>query len=292
MIIKTDYEEEVNDTSHYIEGVPRVSDVVSFIFPFEWEWKDRYLNWLWINKIDQDDYLTEAQVVWTFVHKQVENFIKWKDFDRDHPFINIHSNEIQHWASFVLRELMWEHELHTEQYILDDKYRYQWTCDLVRIDEVNKRVWIYDWKTWWIAKKRWNLPNNYKKPYDKIKKVALQLSLYAEYYRKQGYDVMGLYVVWLHTTWAYPFELDIYSKEEIDDILGKWKELLPTPPSNILLHLDRENMQVRVNTNIGWIAYTNAEIILEREDCEWLTFEEKIEEAIKLQKFLVSKYQE
>ncbi len=294
-MIKTqiDYEEEIDDVSRYIEWVPRVSDVVSFIFPFEWDWKNRYLKWLDLHWVDQDEYLLEAQQVGTFVHKQIENFIKWIDFNRKDKLLKLHSKEITHWASFIMKELMSSTlELRTEQYIIDSCFRYQWTADLVVIDEINKTVEIYDWKTWWIAKKKWELKNEYKKPYDKIKKVALQLSLYAEYYRKLWYTIKWLYVVWLHETWAYKFSLDIYNGSSIDELLKNWNKKQDTEklPQDILLHINRELMQVRVNTNIKWMAYTNAEIVLEAQDCEGMTFEEKIEEAIRLQKELVSKY--
>ena len=61
-------------------------------------------------------------------------------------------------------------------------------------------------------------------------------------------------------------------------------------PEYMTLKINKEKMEVTVNTNLKWKAYTNAQIILWHQDCEWMTEEEKIDHAIKLQKYLIEKY--
>lgn len=204
--------------SKYIDWIPRVSDIVSFKYPFEWNAKERYLKWLNINGIPEWEYLFEAQIIWTFVHAQIE---RGKP-EKDNPLFLLHKNEILFWLE-KLKELKKLGKVHKEMYILDYKKRYQWTIDLVIINEKKKVVYIYDWKTWWIAKKKWWLKNEYKKPYDKIKKVALQLSLYAEYFRRLWYNIEAIAVEWLHNTWCYEYELDLYTSREINKIIKEYE---------------------------------------------------------------------
>lgn len=291
----------------YLEGIERVSNIVSFVYPFEGDWKDRYLNWLadkvsqkykrWFS-IPEKDYLEEAQNVWTFVHNQIENFVDSIPLEMDNPLFEKHKNEISYWIKFVLSLEEWT--LLTEQVIRDHKNRYQWTIDLVRIDEKNKKVWLYDWKTWWIAKKRWNywdedrqkwtVPNKIKKPYDKLIKVRLQLSLYAEYYRNLWYEIWGIYCVWLHEDMAIDYKFKVTSSWDIDELLKDFYSRKKSLPRDMTLDVNIEEMQVRVNTPLAGVAYTNAEIVLGDADLEGKTPEEKIDEAIRLQKLLVSKY--
>lgn len=217
-----DYEEELKETSKYKDWVPRVSDIVSSVYPFEWDNKDRYIKWLELNNIPEEEYLLEAQIVWTFVHSQIEKYVLWFDYDHTYELYPKHMQEIASGSAFVNKIRADWYELFPEYYILDEKWRYQWTSDLVCINEEQKTVRIYDWKTWWIAKKRWGLPNNVKKPYDKIKKVALQLSLYVDYFRKKWYTVDLISVVWLHETWAYEYKLELYSTEDLDEIIDNF----------------------------------------------------------------------
>lgn len=243
MVLKN-YEEEVKEISKYKEWIPRVSDVVSFIYPFEWDNKERYIKWLELNNIPEEDYLSEAQLVWTFVHSQIERYILWFDYNHVDELFPKHIQEIVSGSAFVNKIRADWYELFPEYYILDSQWRYQWTSDLVAINEQEKKVRIYDWKTWWIAKKRWWLPNNVKKPYDKIKKVAIQLSMYAEYWRKEWYTIDLISVVWLHETGAYEYTLELASSEYIDELilLYKWKE------NTKVVEIDWNNLFINYNT--------------------------------------------
>jgi hypothetical protein len=47
----------------YISIIPRVSNIISFIFPFEGNGRERYEGWLKKNNINQEEYLEEANAV-------------------------------------------------------------------------------------------------------------------------------------------------------------------------------------------------------------------------------------
>jgi hypothetical protein len=320
--------------SWYKEWIPRVSNIVSFVYPFKWENKWRYLEWVYkviweqikytgeystekaqelskefpdfIWKYDiwkiiecEEVYLKEAQNVWTFVHQIMEDYIAWKwiwETKKGKWLYKKHKDVIHWWLEYIdqLKEKYIEEDwwkFVAEPVLLDKYNRFQWSSDLVLVNDKFKKVIIKDWKTFWIAKARWNLPNTYRKPYDKIKKWALQFSLYAEVYRQKWYDIEWIHLVYLHETGAYEYELDLYSTDDINNILEKYIRRDELLPPNIDLFFKYEPMKVEINTVIPEQAYSNARIIMEDQDLQnWKSMEENIEEAIRLQKYLISKY--
>lgn len=310
----------------YIKWIPRVSNIVSYKFPFFGDWKKRYLEWVYKSLKDQikfdwdlyreksikllkefpdlnchnlwhliqceETYLTEAQIVWTFVHEIMENYILWND-------ILYHNyTEVIEWGLRYIDQIK---EKYTEEEgrrfvaepVVSDKHgRWQWSCDVAIINDEKKKVVIKDWKTFWIAKKRFGLPNTYRKPYDKIKKGALQFSLYAETYRQKGYEIESVDLVYLHETGAYEYNLDLYSTEDINSLLERYMtrdSLLPTDISLIFKY--NPNMRVEIQTVIPEEAYSRASITLDSTDVDkFKNPEEAIEAGIKLQKYLLSKY--
>ena len=268
----------------YKDWIDRVSNIVSFVYPFDGYTKNQYLQWLKKNGIDESDYMAEACDVGTFIHLQMENAIRNIELDKEHYLYNEHKNEIEYGLECLslMRIVWWNHKLMTEVVIRDKYDRYQWTIDLVRIDEKNKKVWIYDWKTWWIAKKKFNLPNAHKKPYDKIKKVGLQLSLYAEYYRQKGYSIEWLSVLRLHESGYYEYETKIYSMKEIDKILldYSWKTkewILINNISDMIIELRKPTEQY---------GYVNVTIDMYKEE-SGKTVETLIDEWINAIKYVV-----
>lgn len=159
-----------SSTGRYKKNIPRVSNIVEFHFPFEWEDKMRFLNWLADYKIKPEEYMEEASSWWTYVHKALEDYLDWKEFKwRKYEWF------VRAWIRFI--EEFWIVKIYTEHYICT-KY-FQWTIDLVAEDK-DWNIWLLDWKTYWLAKtKFWLWGWAYKKPYSKLKKAALQLSLYA-----------------------------------------------------------------------------------------------------------------
>lgn len=217
----------------YVKGVARVSNIVSFVFPFEGNGKERYLSWLADDvkpehkrgyAICPKMYMKEAQDVGTFIHLQMENKIKGKPINKRNPFYKAHKEEIVAWIAHIdaLNDKYGDSGWQTEVVMREENNLFQGTIDLVRVDEKTKTVFLYDWKTYWIAKKRWNLPNKYKKQTDKYKKLALQLSLYAYTWKQKGYKIGWIYWLYLHETGCYETELKLYTNSEIEEILGSF----------------------------------------------------------------------
>lgn len=273
----------------YIEWVERVSNIISFLHPFEWtEAQIRYRQWLTKNKIKEEDYMSEACNAWTFIHKQMELWVENKPLEFDSPFFEPNRKEILDGLSFLWK--LFHKELRSEVVVHDNKLRYQWTIDLLEIDEEKKEVSLYDFKTWGIAKKKFWLPSPFRKPYSKMEKTAEQLSFYAETYRQKWYTIKKIAVVWLHQSGCYVYDLPLLDSLEINKILDDFT-LSKTPlPEDMSLYYNSKEMKIRINTNINWVAYTNAEIELDHTDFPDLTPEQRIDEAIKMQKLLASKY--
>jgi hypothetical protein len=205
----------------YIEWIPRVSRIVSHVFPFEGPWREHYEIWLRKNNITPDEYLDEANSTWTFIHNQIERKIKKRKLETDNPLFLLHKDEIEWWIAFVeeLKKTLRWWKFIPEYYVIDAAERYQWTVDLVVINEKKKKAMVFDWKTYWIAKKKFNLPNNYKKDYWKLSKVELQLSLYANTLVQQWYEVEMICAVILHQSWTYNYPLSLREQDKIDAVI-------------------------------------------------------------------------
>jgi len=242
-----------------MDGITRVSKIVEFVYPFEWEGKQRYLDWLADNvpekrkrgfSIEEDEYMKEAQDVGTFVHLQMENKINWDNQDVDNELYTLHENEIKHWLDYLdtLKEEWWE--FLTEIYVKDNDDRYQGSIDVVLVHHKKKLIKLFDWKTWGIAKKRYNLPNKYTKPYSKLKKLSLQLSLYAYTYIQKWYTIEWIYGVWLHDTWAYEYKVPLIPTKDLDDILLRFliKDNIADIPDLII---NIENMIIEIQSPTG-----------------------------------------
>lgn len=300
----------------YKEWIARVSNIVSHAFPFDWTYADeQFRKWLaddvpekrkrWF-AVDHKEYMGEASVVWTFIHLQMEKVVKKEDLDEEDELYSKHRKEIEQWAIYY-NDLVEEHGSRRalpEAIVRDKDNKYQWTADLVLINDEIKEVKIYDTKSWGVAKKRWKMPNEaidkktwkVKRDLGRFKKVALQLSLYWETYRQKWYTIGGIYVVWLHEEWCFEFslssedfprqksnEIRIWSTEEIDKLLLSYKEA-----EKIKEQLAIANAEIIFNPNSIMIfeirvpteayAYVNVTIDMYQEK-DGKTIEEKIDEA-------------
>ena len=197
-----------NSPSNYIPNLPRVSAIVEWVYPFIGESKDRFHGWLERNNISLEAYIKEASEGGTYVHKAMEDYgncvpFKWRKY-----------------RSIVLSGINWHKDYSpiknkSEVYVKCKEY--QWTLD--RLCSINWEWWIIDFKSYGLAKAKFKLPNVYKKPYDKLKKARLQLSLYN---RALGYKYK-LAVVEL-TPDGYHFHvLEQLPKEELDELLLLYK---------------------------------------------------------------------
>lgn len=232
--------------SGYKKWIARVSDIVSFIYPFEGEWKTRYLEWLKRVGVEEDLYLSTAQNTWTYIHQVMEDYVNDKPLSRNLDDSSVVRATIDWWLKYIdsikkkyTAKKWWK--LVAEPVLRDEKNRYQWSSDLVLVNKRKKQIIIIDRKTFGVAKSFFNLPNKYKKPYSKIKKGALQFSLYWETYKQKGYDVIDLILVYLHEDWAYPYSLEQHTTEEIEAILTAY-ELSNQTLWDILIKLNLDQM--------------------------------------------------
>lgn len=61
---------------NYKPGIPRVSQIVSHFYPFIGEPMERFKLWLSKNGVEYDDYMKEASEGGTYVHNQLEQYVK------------------------------------------------------------------------------------------------------------------------------------------------------------------------------------------------------------------------
>lgn len=208
--------DEENNNEWYLEWIPRVSNLVSYIYPFKWtEDERRYINWLIDKWIDKDEYLWWANELWTFVHKQLEQHSLWKKIDKKNKLYKEVNKLIDNGIMF-LRGVS---DIKNEVYLSDD--RIQGTTDIIY------RYWwklcLWDYKTYWVVKRRYWLDNKFKVDTGKRKKVQLQLSFYAYLYEKiYNEKIEEIHLVYLHDEWYKIITLDIIPKEEIEKIIDDY----------------------------------------------------------------------
>ena len=148
-----------------------------------------------------------ASESWTEIHLSLEKFIKWIEYVPKFP------SYTNAWIAFL--EEYNVSNIETEKYILTD--RYQWTTDMVW--DIWWKKWVLDWKTFWITKSiLWIVSSwKYRKPYDKLKKASLQLSLYA-----YALWISHIWVIEL-MDWEYRFhKLKRIKDWELDKILDNY----------------------------------------------------------------------
>ena len=196
----------MNQPKNYRLDLPRVSKIVESIYPFEWEAKSRFLDWLRKLNIDVDDYMDEASIWWTYIHKAMEVYWLTKKWTW-RKYKNIIASWIQFYKDFNVKVIA------NEVYIVCEDY--QWTLDCIA--DIDWEEYIIDWKSYWLAKEKFWLPNNYRKPYDKLKKARLQLSLYN---RTFGYKYK-LAVVELTNSGYYFHIIEQIPPNELEEIINK-----------------------------------------------------------------------
>lgn len=197
-----------NSPSNYAKNLPRVSAIVEYFYPFNWNARQRFYDWLLANDVDVNDYMKEASEGWTYVHKALEDYSNWKEFKW-----RKYKEMVEAWIQFIKDSKL--STIHTEHYIRTEDY--QGTIDLVA--EIDWKKWIVDFKTYWLAKyKFWLTIPPYKKPYDKLKKARLQLSLYAH-----AISIENIWVLELTNDWYHFHELELIPKETIDKMVFEFK---------------------------------------------------------------------
>lgn len=279
----------------YKQGVPRVSNIVSFKFPFEWtDWERRYLSWLKKVWVDENLYLQKAQTIWTYIHKCMEDYVNGEVVILA-EYNEVVSKTIQLGFKYIdeLRSEFWkEYNFVAEPVLMDKEERYQGSSDLVLVHKTKKKVIIIDWKSFGISKSfflvkgtKKPLPNKYKKPYDKIKKGRLQFSLYWETYKQKWYEVEDLILVYLHEDWAYPYSLEQIKTEELNTIL---KEFSVNSKQWNSKHLFNNNFMYEIEILEPTKTYGNVKI---KAEINPLNDDEKevVENLIKKAKYVANK---
>lgn len=211
-----------NNNEWYDMSLPRVSNIVSFIYPFEWEDKKRYLEWLKKIWTTEEEYLWWANELWTFIHNQMENHILWKKIDKKNPLYLEVKEEIRNWIKYLNELIASWYKLLSEVYLIDWEKRYQWTSDLILIKEND--IIIADFKSYWVVKKRYWLPNKDVIDKSKREKVRLQLSLYARayLYHNPHYKCRSVKLIYIHSNLIREYDMEIIPKEEINIIIDRY----------------------------------------------------------------------
>ena len=271
----------------YTKWVPRVSTIVSFVYPFIWtEYEKCYLQWLSKHNIDEKEYIDKACSVWTFIHKCLEDKLNSIVTNKKTLLYTKYKKTITNWIDYIntLQKKYKNDTFISEPFIIDKNKRYQWSVDLVREDKKNKQVFIYDYKTWWIARADYWLKNKYSKPYSKLKKVSLQMSLYCETYRQKWWTIWWIYAVWLRKDKYVEYKLDIIETKELDTILKNFNNS-QTLHFNINDNKDMYEIEILEPTKIYWNIKVKVDM---NKVTNWKTPEEILIWAIKLAKYIAN----
>lgn len=257
---------------NYIEWVTRVSSLVEHLYPFEGtEWERRYKSWLKSKWIAEPEYIAEACDVGTFIHLQMEHKVLGNPLDVADDLYSKHRNEIDNWLDFM--DSYKFTDMQTEIYCRDKHNRYQGSIDFLWTSPEGKKVLI-DWKTWGIAKKRYWLPNKTTKPYDKLKKVALQMSLYA----KALWNIDEIWVVWLHDEGAFVYKLELVEDSSLEELI----ESHQNKDLEIIIKKDKMDLPIEVEILLPTEQYGNVKIKLDLGKVDnWKTDKEVIDALIK-----------
>lgn len=273
----------------YLAWIDRVSSIVSFKFPFEWNSRMRYQNWLNNLWITEEDYWLTATEWWTEIHKALEDYVLGNKIPN--KILNKHKDEIE-WAIRYIDWLIAEYpevDWRTEVYLRDEHNRYQGTVDLVRVNEKTKEVWIYDYKSYEVAKrkywiktkellKNWSLP----KPTDKLTKVSLQMSLYAKVFEQLWYKVRWIYLVWVHKEWTFEYKADLWTNNELEKLLIEYKFKWN---NNMTI-----KYPLKIHLQTAPITYSNISVELDLSDIPEWEREFAVNEAVEIQKKLHLNY--
>lgn len=291
----------------YKEGIERVSNVVDFVFPFDWQDERRYEDWLKEKWIDKGEYLQAAQEMWTVVHNAIEDYIEeWMEVL---PLYNQEVREEIDAGVEYIRSLSIKN-IETERYIRDSKDIYQWTCDLL-ITHNDGRVTLEDWKTWWICQKRWDQISEKKLQKDglpaiatkKRKKVQLQMSLYAKALKEEeGIIVDEIVLLFLYKDKMRRVVLDIIPDEEINTILTDFIEEKTNTtlnvnilPANTKIDMSDIDSPLKITIQTAPVSYSMAKVEVDLWKLDnWKTAEEVINEACgvheKIHNYIKGKY--
>lgn len=269
----------------YWKWVTRVTEIVSFVFPFKWtDWEARYKKWLADKGIEEKEYMQAAQELWTFIHNNIENYINWKEVDTSSPLYNECKKEIDsaiEWLSIISPE-----EIYPEVFVKEKNLICNWTIDLLY-----KKDWKWrlgDWKNFWKAKQRWGLTHSPLVPTAKKKKVGIQMNIYAYILRQAGIIVEAIELLSLTDEGLKIVELEIMTDKEIETIFlafqrrGEWLTI------NNMTDNIKAPLEIRIQT--APVAYSAIEVKLNLWKLDGITPEDALNELIRVHQKLHNSY--
>lgn len=196
----------------YSPTLPRVSSIVEFAYPFKGEDKERFLSWLWKKNIEFEDYMEEASYWGRYVHNALEKYIKTGEFTgKKYRWYVLNGISFLKTGAYEVVE--------TEHYVKGRDY--QWTIDIIVRRVSDGKYWILDYKTYGLAKDKFGIEKVYRKPYDKLKKASLQLSLYSRIVKKYKIEFIGIVELWEDYVFEHP--LEFWEEEDIKKLIKEYK---------------------------------------------------------------------
>lgn len=196
----------------YSPTLPRVSSIVEFAYPFKGEDKERFLSWLWKKNIEFEDYMEEASYWGRYVHNALEKYIKTGEFTgKKYRWYVLNGISFLKTGAYEVVE--------TEHYVRGRDY--QWTIDIIVRRVSDGKYWILDYKTYGLAKDKFGIEKVYRKPYDKLKKASLQLSLYSRIVKKYKIEFIGIVELWEDYVFEHP--LEFWEEEDIKKLIKEYK---------------------------------------------------------------------
>jgi hypothetical protein len=205
---------------HYKENIPRVSTIIEWLYPFKWTpWEKFFMDWLNRRDIDASEYMEEASKWGTYVHNQLELYLKGEEINPlNSPYDDFVINWIEGIESLEMRPIKLEHHLHNELA--------QWTCDFygyVTIDWKKHKA-LVDYKTYWLAKYKFGIASSkYKKPTDKLKKARIQLSIYKYLLEIKNIE---LFVLEIDKDNYYAHKLKYLWDKYVEDLINNYHKSL------------------------------------------------------------------
>ncbi len=196
----------------YSPNLPRVSSIVEFAYPFKGEDKERFLSWLWKKNIEYADYMEEASSWGRYVHNALEQYVKtWKFTGRKYKWYVLNGISFLKTGEYEVVE--------TELYVRGKDY--QWTIDIIVKRVSDGKYWILDYKTYGLAKDKFGIEKVYRKPYDKLKKASLQLSLYSRIVKKYNIEFLGIVEIW--EDYCHLHQLEFWEEEDILKLIKEYE---------------------------------------------------------------------
>ena len=296
MMKKNDEQNVINKLKSfwtYWKGITRVTEIVSFVFPFKnTDGEALYKKWLADKGIDEKEYMFAAQTLWTFIHNNIENHILWKPIEKEDKLYKECNKEIDsaiEWLSTLSPK-----QIYPEVFVKEANEICNGTIDLLYQNREGEWI-IGDWKNFWKAKQRFWLNHSPTIPTAKRKKVRLQMSIYAYILKQIGIDIKTIQLLSLTEEGIKVVEMDVMSDREIEAIFSAFQEhKINWTNINVIMANDIKDVKspLRIRIQTAPIAYSAVEVELNLADLDGIEPTDAINELVAVQKKLHNSYLE